>query len=175
LPVACEAYRPQTVGALSPLHRSFECGCSDARHAASSEACWRPAVIDLPRLPAKSAQAVCRWRARRTALRRFAPSLRYSVRSNAGARTPVTPFSRNPAGDQTSSTSRGSRLRRLSPCTGGVRGVPPSGGSHPSKHNVQRVCARRREVKPTRSSCVRLAHARAPGSRLLHFCDPTAA
>jgi hypothetical protein len=52
------------------LLRSFECGRSDARHAASSEACWRPAVIDLPRLPAGNR----RWRARRTALRRFAPS-----------------------------------------------------------------------------------------------------
>jgi hypothetical protein len=97
-----------------------------------------------------------------------------SVRSKACARTPVTPRPRRPAGDQPSSTSLDCRLRRLSPSAGGVRGVPSSGGSHPSKHNVQRMCSRRREDKPTRSSCVRLAQARAPGSRLLQFSNSIA-
>jgi hypothetical protein len=87
-----------------------------------------------------------------------------SVRSNAGAQTPITPRPRRPSCDQPSSTSRDCRLRRLSPSAGGVRGVPPSGVSRPSKHNVQRMRARRREDKPTRSSCVRRAHARAPGA-----------
>jgi hypothetical protein len=61
-----------------------------------------------------------------------------SVRSNAGARTPVTPRPRRPAGDQPSSTSSDCRLRRLSPSAGGVRGVPPSGGSRPPSVNSVR-------------------------------------
>ena len=50
---------PPSSGFLaSPQLRSFDCRCSDPRHAAPSEACWRLAIIGLPRLP-----AACRWRA----------------------------------------------------------------------------------------------------------------